>query len=100
MVKESDPGDSSPRDFPQTTPRDLFPTSDIRFVMHSIGGLSTKVDALLKSVETHGDKIDDLRQKVSFVKGAVWVLGAVMAFVILAATWYFSGKLSITVLPA
>ena len=100
MANEIESSDTSPRDFPQTPPRDLFPTSDIRFVMHSIGGLETKVNALIKSVDSHGDKIDDLRQKVSFVKGAVWVLGALLAFVILVATWYFSGKLSITVLPS
>ena len=85
--------DTSPQDFPQTTPRDLHQTSDIRFVMLSIGELTTKVDALVKAVDSHGDKIDDLRLKVSFVKGAV------LAIVIVAATWYFSGKLSITVLP-
>tara|TARA_R110002126_G_scaffold142630_2_gene288564 strand:+ start:751 stop:957 length:207 start_codon:yes stop_codon:yes gene_type:complete len=67
--------------------------------MLSIGELTTKVDALVKAVDSHGDKIDDLRLKVSFVKGAVWVLGALLAIVIVAATWYFSGKLSITVLP-
>ena len=91
--------DTSPQDFPQTTPRDLHQTSDIRFVMLSIGELTTKVDALVKAVDSHGDKIDDLRLKVSFVKGAVWVLGALLAIVIVAATWYFSGKVSITVLP-
>ena len=85
--------DTSPQDFPQTTPRDLHQTSDIRFVMLSIGELTTKVDALVKAVDSHGDKIDDLRLKVSFV------LGALLAIVIVAATWYFSGKLSITVLP-
>ncbi len=67
--------------------------------MLSIGELTTKVDALIKSVDGHGDKIDDLRLKVSFVKGAVWVLGAVLALLIVLANWYFSGKLSITVTP-
>ncbi|EAQ25637.1 hypothetical protein ROS217_04809 [Roseovarius sp. 217] len=65
--------------------------------MLSIGQLTTKVDALIKTVEGHGDKIDDLRLKVSFVKGAIWVLGGLFAILIIAATWYFSGKLSITV---
>lgn len=91
---------TSPDEFPQTTPRDLHATSDIRFVMLRIGELTTKVDALLKAVDSHGDKIDDLRLKVSFVKGAVWVLGGLIAVLIIAATWYFSGKLPITVLPS
>jgi hypothetical protein len=95
MVDDATPQDTSPDDFPQTTPRDLHQTSDIRFVMLSIGELTTKVNALVKAVDNHGDKIDDLRLKVSFVKGAIWVFGAVLAFIILVATWYFSGKLSI-----
>lgn len=99
MADPRAPQDTSPQDFPQTTPRDLHQISDIRFVMLSIGELTTKVDALVKAVDSHGDKIDDLRLKVSFVKGAVWVLGALLAIVIVAATWYFSGNLSITVLP-
>ena len=99
MVNEVGSQDTSPKDFPQTTPRDLHSTSDIRFVMLSIGELTTKVDALIKTVDGHGDKIDDLRLKVSFVKGAVWVLGGLLAILIIAATWYFSGKLSIVVSP-
>lgn len=89
--------DATPKEFPQTTPKDLHPTSDIRFVMVTIGELTTKVDALVKAVEGHGEKIDDLRLKVSFVKGAVWVLGGLLALLLLLVTWYFSGKLSITV---
>lgn len=99
MVKKPTLEDTNPDEFPQTTPRDLHATSDIRFVMLSIGELTTKVDSLIKSVDGHGDKIDDLRLKVSFVKGAVWVLGALLAILVVAATWYFSGKLSITVSP-
>lgn len=99
MVEELGTPDTTPTDFPQTAPRDLHATSDIRFVMLSIGQLGAKVDTLIKSVDEHGAKIDDLRQKVSFVKGAVWVMGAVLALLVILATWYFSGKLSITVLP-
>lgn len=91
---------TNPQDFAQTPPRDLHATSDIRFVMVSIGELTTKVDALVKAVDSHGDKLDELRLKVSFVKGAIWVLGGLLAVLILAATWYFTGKLSITVLPS
>lgn len=67
--------------------------------MVSIGNLSSKVDSLIKSVDSHGNKIDDLRQKVSFVKGAMWVFGGVLAILSVGLFWYFSGKLSITVLP-
>ncbi|MCH8166924.1 MAG: hypothetical protein IIC03_03220 [Proteobacteria bacterium] len=99
MVKETDSRDTSPEEFPQTTPRDMYATSDIRFVMLTIGELTTKVDSLISSVDNHGEKIDDLRHKVSFVKGAMWVIGGVLAILSIAAIWYFSGKLSITLTP-
>lgn len=99
MVKEIDSRDTNPEEFAQTPPRDLHPTSDIRFVMVNIGVLSSKVDSLIKSVDSHGDKIDDLRHKVSFVKGAMWVFGGVLAVLSVALVWYFSGKLSITLSP-
>jgi hypothetical protein len=99
MAKRPISPDTSPDDFPTTTPRDLHPTSDIRFVMLKIGELTTKVDSLMKSVDSHGTKIDDLRDKVTFVKGAVWVLTGLFAILGVAAIWYFSGKLSITINP-
>lgn len=102
MVNQSRGGDGSetiPSSFPEVTPRDLYPTSDIRFVMLRIGELTTKVDTLISSVDKHGDKIDDLRHKVSFVKGAMWVIAGLLGFLVLAVGWYFSGKLSVTINP-
>lgn len=100
MAKKLPPPDSTPDDFAQSTPRDLYATSDIRFVMLSIGELMTKVDALLTAVEKQGDKIDALEHKVSFVKGAMWVMGGVLALISIAVVWYFSGKLAITITPS
>ena len=97
--KRLPPPDQSdvPHDFAEVPPRELYATSDIRFVMLKIGELMTKVDSLIGTVDKHGDKIDDLRHKVSFVKGAMWVMGSVMAILSLALLWYFTGKLSVTV---
>lgn len=67
--------------------------------MLKIGELMTKVDTLIGKVDKQGDKIDALEHKVSFVKGAMWVMGGVLAILSIAALWYFSGKLSITVTP-
>ena len=66
-------GPENPSDFPNVTPRDLHPTSDIRFVMVEIGKLNANVDRLITDVSSQAGKIDDLRHQVSFVKGAVWV---------------------------
>jgi hypothetical protein len=67
--------------------------------MLEIGKLSTKVDRLIADVDGHGDKIDAVRHQVTFVKGALWVIGGVLAIMALLAGWYFSGKLSITLTP-
>jgi hypothetical protein len=90
---------SVPHEFAESTPRDLYATSDIRFVMLKLGELMTKVDQVLVSVDKQGEKIDALQHKVSFVKGAMWVLGGLLGVLVLIAGWYFSGRLSITVSP-
>jgi len=94
------PPDSPPEEFAQTTPRDLYATSDIRFVMLKIGELMTKVDGLVTSVDKQSDKIDKLEHRVTFVKGAMWVIGGLLAFLSVAVVWYFSGKLAITITPS
>lgn len=90
---------SVPEEFPEVAPRDLYATSDIRFVMLKLGELMTKVDALIGKVDKQGDKIDALEHKVTFVKGAMWVMGGLLALIGIAIVWYFSGRLSITVIP-
>jgi hypothetical protein len=84
---------------PATNPRDLYPTSDIRFVLVEIGKLTTKVDRLIDDTGSHGDKIDAVRHQITFVKGAMWVIGIVVIVLVAVATWYFTGKLSITIAP-
>lgn len=85
---------SAPEDFPQTTPRDLHPTSDIRFVMRDLGELTAKVDRLIADVAGHGTKIDEMRHQVSFVRGAIWVAGLVLGLTILLAGWYVQGRIA------
>lgn len=91
--------DSPPTDYPQVTPRDLHPTSDIRFVITEVTKLSTLVDRLIQDVGKLEDKVDGVRHQVTFVKGALWVIGGILAVMAVLATSYFSGKISITFLP-
>ncbi len=100
MVKRpADEQDTAPQEFPQVPPRDLYPVSDIRFVLVEIGKLGIKVDRLIDDVHGHGEKIDALRHQVTFVKGALWVIGGVLAILSVAAIWYFTGRLSVTITP-
>jgi|HubBroStandDraft_1064217.scaffolds.fasta_scaffold547160_2 hypothetical protein len=54
----------------------------------SVAGLMTKTDRLILDVDKHGDKIDAVRQQISFVKGAIWVIGAIVVFSMTAITLY------------
>jgi hypothetical protein len=67
------PEQDTPKTFPQVVPQDLYPTSDIRFVMMEIGKLTANVDRLIQDVKGQGDKIDTLRQQASYIKGGIAV---------------------------
>lgn len=63
--------------------------------MHDIGKLSGQVERLISDVGDQSAKLDDVRHKISFVRGAVWVMSAVMALMLLVAGWFASGQLSV-----
>ena len=72
MAKNQNPDElSSPDDLAPTTPRDLYATFDIRFVMLKIGDLSSKVDRLIDDVKSQGGKIDGLRLTFAWASGVV-----------------------------
>jgi len=68
-----------------TEARDPQPTSDIRFVTSEIGKLTSKVDRLIEDVGKDSEKIVTVRRQMTFVKGALLVIGFVIGFVIVAA---------------
>lgn len=94
MAKLPRSGDQSsiPNDYPQTPPRDLYPTSDIRFVLIEIGKLNANVERLIADVKSQGDKLDNVRHQVTFTKGAVWAAAAVIAAVVAVASFVLSSK--------
>ena len=49
---------------------------------------STKTDRLIVDVGSLSTKVDDVREKISFVRGAVWVIGALIGILIVAAGVY------------
>ena len=85
----------TPSDFPSTTPRDLHPTTDIRFVIHELGKLTSKVDRLVGDVDRHGEKLGEVKDAISFVKGAIWVIGCVVVVGGAIVGLILSGKISI-----
>lgn len=73
MAKPPIEAPKEPDDFPQTTPRDLHPTSDIRFVMIELAKLSTLVERLIKDVGSQEEKIDALRHQATYIQGGLAV---------------------------
>jgi hypothetical protein len=96
MANTKDPRSGSSSEVATTASQDLYPTSDIRFVMLRIGELSSKVDRLIDDVGKQGTKIDNVNNQISFVKGAMWVIGFLVLAIAAVVTWYATGKMSIT----
>jgi hypothetical protein len=82
---ESPAGPRALSEATMTEGRELQPTSDIRFVTSEIGKLTSKVDRLIEDVGKDSEKIVTVRRQMTFVKGALLVIGFVIGFVIVAA---------------
>jgi hypothetical protein len=54
----------------------------------SVGQLMAKVDRLISDVGAQGDKVDTVRHQISFVKGALWVIGGLIGIAIVGAGLY------------
>lgn len=87
---------ATPSDFPSVTPRDLHPTTDIRFVIHELGKLTSQVGRLIDDVEAHGKKIGEVKDAINFVKGALWMIGAAVVVGGSIVSLILSGKISVT----
>lgn len=85
-------GETTPQDFAQGTPRDLHPTSDIRFVMVEVGKLTANVERLIADVKSQGDKLDEIKDRTNFIKGAMWIGGLGLAAIISGAGWLMTNK--------
>jgi hypothetical protein len=83
------PASGPPTDFanvpPQTTPMldHSFTLQAVLDLAKSVAQLGAKTDRLIQDVESQGKKLDGISHQVSFVKGALWVLGALFALVAL-----------------
>ena len=55
-----------------------FTLQAIMELQKTIGDLSAKTDRLITDVAGHGTKIERIGHQISFVKGALWVIGALI----------------------
>jgi hypothetical protein len=60
--------------------------------MIEVGKLTANVDRLIADVKSQGTKLDDIAHKISYVKGAMWAGGAVIAIVFAVATFVLNSK--------
>lgn len=94
-----------PRDLanvvPQSSPMldHSFTLQAIMEIKGSMSELTAKTDRLISDVKEQADKVDALRHQVTFVRGAMWVIGGGLAAGIALATWYLSSRLNITFSP-
>jgi hypothetical protein len=73
-------------------PKDLYSTSDIRFVMVEIGKLTANVDHLIADIKSQGTKIDELRHQSSYIKGGIAVGTVLISAFIALAAFFLSSK--------
>lgn len=52
-----------------------FTLQAIMDLTKSVGELTAKTDRLIGDVKGQSDKLDEVRHKITFVRGAVWVIG-------------------------
>ncbi len=68
----------------------------------TLGELSANVAHLLEQVKKQGDHIDTFRHQVTFVRGAMWVIGPVLLVLVGAVSWIIhavvTGSLTVTVI--
>jgi hypothetical protein len=83
-----------PAEAPAGTPA-ATPMTDHSFTLQAVmdlkgtvASLATKVDRLIEDVGKQGDKIDTVQHQISFVRGAVWVIGGLLAIALAAAAIY------------
>jgi hypothetical protein len=89
-----DLGESVPTSFPETTPRGYaqpghdFTLQAVMEIQRTLGEMSSKLDRVVTDVKSHGEKLDTIRSQISFVRGVLWVLGALLAIAIAGITAY------------
>lgn len=85
--------ETAPQNFAEVAPpRDLYATSDIRFVLTEIGKLTAHVEQLKDSVKSQGDKLDILRHQASFIKGAIFVSVGLIGILITVSSFFLSSR--------
>ena len=82
-----------PTQFANVTPPPVmldhsFTLQAIMDLKGTVASYGTKIDRLIEDVGKNGDKLDTVRNQISFVKGAMWVIGGLLVLVLAGITIY------------
>jgi len=55
-----------------------FTLQAIMDLTKSVGELTARTDRLIGDVKSQSEKLDEVRHKITFVKGAIWVIGGLL----------------------
>ena len=59
----------------------------------AVASYGTKIDRLIDDVSKNGEKLDAVRNQISFVRGAMWVIGGLLVLAMAGITVYIRGLL-------
>lgn len=102
--------EGTPQEYPQTNPRNLYPTTDIRFVVLELGKLEERVDNIIKASEKIADKLDkqsdrmqELVISVDRIKTTVWAVGGCLTLLLpafgLVLWWALGERINVALKP-
>jgi len=83
-----------PRQVASVTPQDLYPTSDIRFVLVELGKVGTKLDRLIGDVEKQSGNIETLERSVDRVRTGAFVAIAILSAVAVLFWWALGDRIT------
>lgn len=92
------PADRSDVPSPAPGQTDALLLTAIMRIERDLGRMEAKLDRVLIDQGAHGSQLDDLTHKVSFVRGMLFAIGAVIA----AASWLVANTILplVTITPA
>ena len=65
-----------------------FTLQAIMELQKSLSEIAAKTDRLIANVEKHSVKLDAVRHQITFVRGEVWVFGAMITLLLAVAALY------------
>src|SRR5216684_900687 len=89
----STPEGEPPTQFANVTPPPAmldhsFTLQAIMDLKGTVASYGTKIDRLIDDVGKHGEKLDIVRNQISFVRGALWVIGGLLVIAMAGITIY------------